>query len=91
MELIGWYILFALTTTLVANYELIHPVMQQAHLLTDSNNNLVNYSFLTYIIFSVFIFMFAPLFILACIVPSWGERFRKQLLETILEGGKIQS
>lgn len=88
MGVIGWYVLFALTTAIVAYYELIGPTIFQLEII-EPENNLIRYKFITMIIVVVSNFVIAPLIILPCLVPSMGTRFRAALLNSLLEGKKI--
>lgn len=82
MELMYAYLLFALTTAVVAIYELIWPVMQQIR-LTHSELNVAKQWKLTVTVFFVMSFMVAPLVLIPCLWPSKGESFRKTLYTSL--------
>lgn len=88
MGVIEWYVLFAITTTIAAYYEIIGPTIFQLEII-EPENNLIRYKFITLITVAVSIFVIAPLMLLPCLVPSMGERFRTALLNSLLEGKKI--
>lgn len=82
MELTTAYVLFALTTAVVAIYELIWPVMSQIR-LTHSELNVAKQWKLTVGVFFVMCFMVAPLVLIPCLWPSKGERFRNTLYTSL--------
>lgn len=82
MDLIGWYVLFAVTTSLVGIYELWAPVMQQLE-KEDNKHNMIEYKFISYIIFFLVNLLAAPLIILPCLIPSMGTRFKLALLASL--------
>ncbi len=75
MEVMYFYGLFALTTSIAALYELIGPTLSKL----DPTNNVVEYKFVTYMTFLVLGIIVAPLLLPATLVPSLGERFRNAL------------
>jgi hypothetical protein len=82
MEVIYWYILFAITTSATAMYELYVPVMQTLK-KNNPDNNIIQYKWITYFTFFMFSTLLAPLMLPACIIPSFGDRFRKALLNSL--------
>lgn len=74
--LLGWYALFALTTGIVAVLEILNPVM----MLLDDQENIIQYKWISRFVFFLVATAFAPLFILACLVPEMGKRARIGLL-----------
>jgi hypothetical protein len=82
MEVIYWYILFAVTTTATSLYELYIPVMR---ILEDKSpkSNMIEYKWITYVTFTLFSLLFAPIILPSCIIPSFGDRFRKALLTSL--------
>ena len=85
MGIIEGYLLFALTTTLVALYELYIPVMRD---LSISHPDLpsLRYRGVVLVVFSTFGFIAAPLMILPCLVPTMGARFRNALVLSLTQG-----
>ncbi len=83
MVLLGWYLLFASTTAIVAVLELFNPVLS---LLEKSapEVNVVEYKHISKFVFLVFAFSVAPVIFLPCIIPSIGERFRISFLYGVL-------
>jgi hypothetical protein len=81
MEYYYWYMLFALTTAVTANLELVLPVVNKEMKEAGKVDN----KYL--IIFTCFFIhiLVAPLVFLSCIVPSMGERFRGVLQKTIFQ------
>lgn len=77
MNIFEWYMLFAVTTALVAVYELLHPVMKKriADIEPDNVENLP----LHYITFFLVSVLIAPMVFLSCIIPEWGMIFREKL------------
>jgi hypothetical protein len=84
MDLIGWYFLFTVTTSLTSIFEIWHPVMLMLE-KQNPNHNMVQYKFISYFVFFVSNLLLAPLIILPCLIPSWGQRFRTSLLEAFLD------
>ena len=78
MGLIELYLLFAITTALVALYELVWPVIQQLR-LTHSELTVVTHLKITVCVFFVMSFAMAPLLLIPCLWPSKGEKFRSTL------------
>jgi hypothetical protein len=85
MEVIGWYTLFAVTTSFAALYELIHPVMFELS-IHSPKDVMVEHKFLSYFVFFGFSLVIAPLIIIPVLVPSLGEQVRNKLLSTLLMG-----
>ncbi len=82
MDVIVWYAIFAITTGLVANYELIAPVFADLALI-EPEHNMLEYKWISYIVFTLIDTVAAPVVILSCIIPSVGERFRNALLTAL--------
>ena len=78
MDFIYFYILFAVTTALVAIYELFWPVISQLK-VTHKELPVIEHSKITVVTFFVLSLIVAPLLIPACLIPSKGESFRKSL------------
>lgn len=77
-----WYVIFAITTALAAMYELFIPVFRELEKIS-SNNNVIEYKWICYFTFFVFTVLLAPLMLPSCIIPSFGERFKKSLLKSL--------
>ena len=88
MSTITFYCLFALTTALAAYYELIGPTITSVADL-EPENNISRYPNLSKFTFTLVCLGLAPVIFPSCIIPSWGERFRSSLLNSLLEGRKI--
>ena len=81
MEYYTAYMLFALTTSLTALYELVYPVMRKQ----EQENGPIENKGLYYFIFLTLNTLVAPMVFLMCIIPSWGERFRASLQNSLFE------
>lgn len=82
MEILMWYILFCVTTSLTAIYELFVPVMrilQKDH----PDNPVIEYKYITYLVFFSIGMLTAPLLIISCILPEYSNRFREALLKSL--------
>jgi hypothetical protein len=79
MELLGWYILFAVTTGSASVLEILNPVLE-----IISNNaleeNIYEYKYISRFVFFLMATALAPMFIFACLIPDVGERARIGLL-----------
>jgi len=84
MELISWYALFAVTTAVVAGYELFWPVLRSLQ-VTHTELQTVQHVWLTMMVFMIMERQLATLNFLPCVWPSKGERFRKTLWESLLK------
>lgn len=82
MEIVFWYLLFSMTTSFAAMYELIIPVM---HVLEkeDPKNSVVENKIIAYITFFLFGMLAAPLIVFSTIIPPFGTRFRNSLLKAL--------
>ena len=78
MAVITLYILFALTTAIVAVYEIMLPLR---HVINE-NEVIENWN-TTVFTFFIISFLVAPFMLLPTIVPSMGERFRWALLKEL--------
>ena len=77
MSFIYIYILFALTTSLTALYEILMPVIRRRLSEVDKVDNILT----TTITFFILSTLIAPLLFLSCIIPSMGDRFRNALYD----------
>lgn len=77
MNIFEWYMLFAITTSVVSLYELVHPVIKlRATNISPAKIENVTTMYITFLLIGVLI---APLVFLSCIIPSYSERFREHL------------
>lgn len=83
MDLMWAYLLFAITTAVVAIYELVWPVLSSLK-ITHPEINVVHYWKTSVFCFFVFSFVLAPVVIYSCLKPSAGERFRRALHENLI-------
>lgn len=84
MALIGYYLLFAFSTSLTACYVWFWPLLQKA-ISQNVKNALTRAPVLavvTYIIVTAFI---APVIVLPLLVPKMGENFARGLERALLE------
>lgn len=77
MSFIYIYILFALTTSLTALYEILMPVIKRKIAEGVKVDNILT----TAITFFVLSTIIAPLLFFSCIIPSMGDRFRNALYD----------
>lgn len=82
MEVLMWYLLFAVTTSAAAMYELIIPVMDELR-IHNPESNILEYKWVCYFTFFVVGITLAPLVFPSCIVPSFANRFRVTLLTSL--------
>ena len=75
MTLFEWYLLFCITTAIMAVLELLMPVMQEQ----KQTNNPPTNSAITYLVFFIIANLIAPLIFISCILPESGNRFRQSL------------
>lgn len=78
-----FYLLFALTTAIVAMFDLFLPAMRA---ISDRNVLMVKYRTLTLFVFFVITLAMAPLIFLIYIKPSASIVFRDRLIEVMSEG-----
>lgn len=78
MTFVDYYVIFALATAFAAMLELFLPVVNVVS-LTHAENNVIQYKTLTLSTLFMMAVLFAPLIFPACIVPSFGSRFRTSL------------
>ena len=78
MTFVDYYLIFALATAFAAMLELFLPVVNVVS-LTHAENNVIQYKTLTLSTLFMMAVLFAPLIFPACIVPSFGSRFRASL------------
>lgn len=78
MTFVGFYLLFAITTAIVAVYELFWPVVSELKVLRPE---LQVMEYWKTSVFTLFLgaLLFAPVIFPICIIPSWSEKFRKFL------------
>lgn len=78
MSFLGFYLLFAITTAIVAVYELFWPVISQL-MIARPELQVMEYwkTSLATLFFSAV--LFAPVVFPLCIVPAWSEKFKKFL------------
>lgn len=84
MELIGWYLLFAVSMSLTACYELFWPVIASLR-ITHPELDVSKSPVLIMLVFFGMGIISAPFSILPCLVPSLGTRFRNILHEVLIK------
>lgn len=75
MELLLYYVLFAVTTALSAIYQILMPVIS----FRQTEGHIVESKFVVYATFFVLTILFAPVIFFSCIVPSMCNRFQGAL------------
>lgn len=88
MQVLWFYLLFALTTSFTAHYELIFPVLDILEISEPTNNVIVYKKTFIFCTFLVALLL-APLIIFPSLVPSIGEHFRNGFLKGLSEAKKI--
>lgn len=73
-----YYLIFAFTTAIVALLELFIPALKSLA-LTHEETNVIQYKVLTLGTLFLMAILFAPLIFPACVIPSFGSRFRTAL------------
>lgn len=79
------YCLFAITTALTAMYELVIPVVSRR----DKDPKPWQGKHIMYFTLFILCMLAAPLVILSCFIPSWGDRFRGTLYTALFEEQEI--
>lgn len=64
-------------------YELVGPVLLQIESV-NPQDQLIDNKFLSYLVFFGMSVLCAPFLIVACIVPTAGETFRRVLLQSLV-------
>lgn len=82
--IIGFYLLFAITTATVALFELYYPVMAIIRETNPDNPVSVNFKMMLFV-FWVITLLVAPFVFPSCVVPKLGERFRSSIYESLIE------
>jgi hypothetical protein len=82
MALIGWYTLFALATSFTFLYEIFFPVIRELEECRPEHN-IVENKIISIVTFMLMAILLAPIVLPACLIPSWGERFRFALLDSL--------
>lgn len=77
MTLLGFYVLFCLTTAIVSLYEILAPVARDM-IANDENADIARSPMLYIVHFCVTLVM-APIVFSAVIIPSVGDRYRAGL------------
>jgi hypothetical protein len=78
MTVLSFYLLCAVTTGLVAVYELFWPVISSLR-ITHPELMVVTHWRISVVTFFLMSVLIAPLIISSCVVPSMGARFRSAL------------
>ena len=84
MEIIEFYILFALTTGITSCYIFLAPAIELAkdHGVENSFTESTWLSYLTYIIITT---ITAPFAVLPIFIPSFADRFKAGLEKSVME------
>lgn len=75
MSFISFYILFAVTTAIVAVYELFWPVISQLK-ITHKDIDVIKHWKTSLTTLFVGALLFAPVIFPLCIVPTWSNKFK---------------
>lgn len=82
MEFLIVYAIFCLTTALMGNLFLLRPVLGEVN-KNQPLNPVIAYSYITHAVFFLVSMLMAPMMFLSVIVPSFGDRFRFTLTESL--------
>jgi ABC-type multidrug transport system permease subunit len=74
MDLIGYYLLFAFSTSITACYVWFWPILQQTK-EKGVTNALTNAPILSIVVYVIVTALIAPVIVLPLLVPSMGEKF----------------
>ena len=77
------YAIFALTTAIMASLFLLNPTFKLLR-VKQPLNPIVQYSWITQIVFFCMSLLFAPIMFLSVIVPSMGDRFKIALEQSLI-------
>ncbi len=81
-QIIVFYVIFALATSITAALELFWPVLSAIRVYSPELL-VMKHRFATLASLMLFAFIAAPVVFPICIVPSMGDRFRKSLQESL--------
>lgn len=81
-ELVVLYCVFAITTGLVANYELVSPVFAELSEISPEHN-MLEYRWISYLVFTIINVVMAPAVIFPCLIPTLGNHFKLSLLDAL--------
>lgn len=84
MGLIEYYLIFALTTSIMALIDVFLPTLNQAR-RDGISNVLTENPKLSVLVYLVITAIIAPLILLPLLIPSMNTRFRNSLADTIRE------
>jgi hypothetical protein len=84
MDLIGYYVIFALATGFASMYELINPVLREL-IIHEPDNVIVEYLVISKLTFFFATVLLAPVFFFSCVIPSFGNRFRDSFHTAIMD------
>ena len=76
------YFIFCVTTALMGSIFLLGPVLKQLA-INQPLNQVVEYRTITHMVFFCVSLLLAPMMFLSVIVPSFGDRFRFTLTESL--------
>ena len=84
MEIIEYYIIFALTTGITSCYEFLAPAIRKAK-EQGIINTFTESTWLSYIIYAVITSFFAPLSFWPIFIPNLNQRFRNGIEKAVME------
>ena len=76
------YIIFAVTTALAAAITLMKPVLKRLA-VTSPTNTLIEYRFITYLVFTILATVMAPFLFIPTIIPSLNLVFQDSFYESV--------
>lgn len=84
MDLIGYYLLFAFSTSLTACYVWFWPILQQAQ-TRGISNALTRAPVLSIFIYILVTALIAPVIVLPLLVPKMGDSFARGLERELMK------
>lgn len=88
MDLINWYVLFAITTSFTFMYEVWLPVMDKLEMVLPLDN-MVQHKYIAYTVYFLIGILIAPVLLPVCLIPSFSSKFKDTLFKTLTEPQKI--
>lgn len=82
MSVLYAYYLFALTTAVMAMWELHIPAVNA---ISDRTKNMIKHKYITYVVFFCMSLIFAPFYFYVCIKHSAGIIYRDRVIEIMSE------
>lgn len=82
MEVLIIYLIFCLTTSIMASIFILRPALTMVGIV-EPLNPVIEYTWLTYIVFFCLSMLTAPALFMSVIIPSFGDRFKNTLAKSL--------